>query len=112
MLEGPTEKIEIEGETKAYLTLNFDADGNPFEVFMRTDIPELYEWVTALMLVITDALRRGVPLEDITKPLKHIHSSGRTSHKARSGGPAISMVSRIASELERMAAKEILETTT
>lgn len=96
-LSGTTRKFVVETEDHAYpvfVTIN-EQDGRPFEVFIRTDHPQLYEWITALTLLVTRLLRQGDSLEVIAAELQSVHSSATTMHFLPSGEQCISMVARI-----------------
>lgn len=102
-LTGTTRKIVVETPERAYpvyVTVNRQ-DGRPFEVFVRTDHPQLYEWTTALTLIITRLLRQGDALEAIAEELQLVHSSAATMHFLPGGEQCISMVARIGQVLAR-----------
>lgn len=81
VLNGPTYRADIAlpEPVKFYLTIN-EHEGRPFEIFMRTDVPQLHEWVNALTLLVTRLLRAGFPLEEIAAELQQVHSGGITMH--------------------------------
>lgn len=108
ILAGITRQVIIDDDTRVYLTLNFQ-DGEPFEIFMRCARPELYEWVTLATVLITRLLRSATPIEAIAAELRAVHSSGSTSHLLPDGRNAISIVSRIGEELERLNAEMMLQ---
>ncbi len=83
VLSGPTyrAKVDLPEPVKFYLTIN-EHDGKPFEIFMRTDVPHLHEWVNAITLLVTRMLRAGIPLGDIAAELQQVHSGGITLHMA------------------------------
>jgi hypothetical protein len=96
-LTGTTRKIVIETMDHSYpvfITIN-EQNGRPFEVFIRTDHPQLYEWITALTLLVTRLLRQGDALDAIAAELQSVHSSATTMHFLPSGEQCISMVARI-----------------
>jgi hypothetical protein len=99
-LLGSTYKVNLEGiehlqgGRDMFITIN-DQDGKPVEVFVRCDMPEVFEHVIALTILITRLLRAGEPLNVIAKELMEVHSP-RTSHMMpRGGGPCPSLVARI-----------------
>ena len=72
-LHGATYKVRLVDEDKLYIIIN-EQDGKPFEIFIRHDAPELFEWTAALTVLITRLLRAGQPLEAIAAELQEIHS--------------------------------------
>lgn len=81
VISGPTYAAKIDDDdddTTVFITVNFQNEA-PFEVFIRLDDPALYEWSTAVTLLITRALRAGESVCDIADELSEIHSP-RTSH--------------------------------
>jgi hypothetical protein len=103
VIGGPTYKVTIETPDRTYrtyVTIN-DQDGNPFEIFIRTDNPQLYEWVNAVTILATRLLRLGVPLGEIAAELQTIHSGATSMHFLPGGERCISMVARIGTVLER-----------
>lgn len=96
-LHGTTRKIVVETPDRAYrvyVTVN-EQDGRPFEIFVRCDHPQLYEWITALTLLITRLLRQGDSLEAIAEELQTIHSGATSAHFLPGGEQCISMVARL-----------------
>ena len=87
---------------RLYLIAN-QQDGDPFELFVRHDAPELFEWTTALSVLITRLLRAGERLEDIAAELREIHSplSGHMIPGTSEWCPGL--VARIGRELQRHA---------
>ena len=113
VIGGPTYKITIETPERAhraYVTIN-DQDGRPFEIFIRTDNPQLYEWVNALTILVTRLLRLGVPLDEIAAEMQAIHSGATSMHFLPGGERCISMVARIGTVLARHAASAEGKTT-
>lgn len=76
---GVTRRVFLEDGRGMYITVNWTADGEPLEVFIRLDDPALFEWLTVLTRFISMALRESVPLELITKELEQI-ASPATQH--------------------------------
>lgn len=83
-LKGYTKCIVVNDDIRVYLTLNFQ-DDEPFEIFIRCDRPELYEWITLSTILITRLLREGTPIEIIVKELQDVHSAGVTNHMLSDG---------------------------
>lgn len=110
VISGPTYKVTIETPERThrvYVTIN-DQDGKPFEIFIRTDNPQLYEWVNAVTILITRLLRVGFPLAEIAAELQTIHSGSTSMHFLPGGARCISMVARIGTVLERHARNSLL----
>jgi len=84
VLGGPTYEVRINDDESFYVTIN-EKGGVPGEVVIRFDVPEYFEWVTILTIFITRMLEVGIPLANIAKDLKDIHSP-RTSHFIPGGG--------------------------
>ena len=103
-LSGATYKIVIEAERlyRLYVTVN-EQDGKPFEVFVRCDHPQLYEWITAMTLLVSWLLQRGLPLDVIGRELRIIHSGATSAHFLPGGERCLSMVARIGAVLEQHA---------
>ena len=104
-LPGATYKVVVETPERryrVYVTIN-EQDGRPFEVFVRCDHPQLYEWTTALTLLVSWLLQRGLPLDAIGRELQIIHSGATSAHFLPGGGRCLSMVARIGAVLERHA---------
>lgn len=105
VIGGPTYKVTIETPERthsAYVTVNHQ-DGQAFEIFIRTDQPQLYEWVNAVTLLVTRLLRLGVPLAEIAAELQTIHSGATSMHFLPGGERCISMVARIGNVLAKHA---------
>lgn len=104
-LPGATYKVTVETPERryrVYITIN-EQDGNPFEVFVRCDNPQLYEWITALTLLTSKLLQRGMSLKEIGQELQIIHSGATSAHFLPGGQHCISLVARIGRTLERHA---------
>ena len=100
-LTGPTYCVIIENDQQMYVTVNHDEHGTPCEVFVRTDDPALFEWVTLVTVLITRLLRAEQPLEVIAAELQEIHSP-RTRHWVPGGkGECPSLAARIGMVLAR-----------
>jgi hypothetical protein len=100
ILSGPTYKVSLEGiehlqgGRDMFITVN-EQDGRPVEVFIRCDMPEVFEHVTAQSVQITRLLRCGEQLNVIAKELMEIHSP-RTGHMVPGGrGWCPSLMARI-----------------
>lgn len=92
-LSGATYKAVLKEGERMYITVN-EHDGEPFEVFVRLDDPDLYEWVGAVTVLITRLLRAGEALADIAKELQEIYSP-LGSHFIPGGGECPSVPARI-----------------
>lgn len=101
VLPGATYRVDVDGR-RVYVTVNTQG-GMPFEIFIRSDMAELYEWVTLSTILITRLLRAGASLSAIAAEMQEIHSSAATSHFAPGGDLCISLVARIGKVLERHA---------
>ena len=104
-LPGATYKVVVETPERryrVYVTIN-EQDGRPFEVFVRCDHPRLYEWITALTLLVSWLLQRGLSLGAIGRELQIIHSGATSAHFLPGGERCLSMVARIGAVLERHA---------
>ena len=101
-LPGATYKVVVETPERryrVYVTIN-EQDGRPFEVFVRCDHPQLYEWITALTLLVSKLLQRGMPLDEIGRELQIIHSGATSMHFLPGGQRCLSMVARIGKVME------------
>jgi len=56
------------------ITVNDDADGNPFENFINTTDGYMYEWCTATKLLVSCMLQYGIPVDVIATKLDGIAS--------------------------------------
>lgn len=83
-----------------YITINH-LDGVPFEIFVRQDNAELYEWVTPVTVLITRLLREGVKLLVIAKELREMHSPVSHHFIPKGGGHCPSIPARIGMVLEK-----------
>lgn len=77
ILEGKTYKISNPHLTHAvYITINdhIDADGNkaPFEIFLNSKDAENFQWISALMRVISAVFRQGGDLFFLADELKGV----------------------------------------
>ena len=103
---GPTYKIRValpDRVEKIYLTVNH-RDGQPFEIFIRADRPELFEWITLAARYVSRDLQRGRPLTDVAAEMIAIHSQGSSMHVLANGSQCYSLVERIGRELAKHAA--------
>lgn len=101
ILQGVTYKAEIDGEKPfpIYITIN-SHEGKPFEVFIRLDDPDLFEWMVALTLMITRSLRAGETLQAIAQELIEIHSPATRHFIPGGGGECPSLAARIGKVLQ------------
>lgn len=98
-LTGRTYQATLDDLRPMFVTVN-SLDGRPYEVFVRIDDPHLFEWVVALTLMITRALRAGESLEAIATELMEIHSPA-TRHFIKGGIECPSLSARIGMMLMR-----------
>lgn len=94
LLDGPTYKVVLGDDSRMYITVN-ECEGKPFEVFVRLDEADKYEWVVALTTMITRLLREGQSLDVIGKELKEIHGPGTGHYIPGTGEWSPSIVARI-----------------
>ena len=100
VLEGKTYHVRLDDNCPLFVTVNYQ-DDKPFEVFVRCDEPEVFEWTTLTTILITRLLRAGESLQDIATELQEIHSP-RTSHWLPGGkGRCPSLAARIGLVLEQ-----------
>ena len=78
MLSGAGYELKIDADTSVQININ-ERDGKPYEVFANNTGPVLFEWITALTILITRLLRAGQPLKDIGAELEEI-CGPKTSH--------------------------------
>lgn len=98
-LDGATYKGHTHDGKPMYITVN-EKEGRPFEVFVRVDDPDLFEWMTALTVMITRCLRHGDTLAAIADELMEVHSP-KTRHFVDGGkGEAVSLAARIGTVLK------------
>lgn len=76
-LEGSTYKIRDDGKgVSIFVTINDaiypDGSRRPYEIFMNTKKPELFEWMTAVCVLTSAYLQRSEDVEYITSRLKEI----------------------------------------
>lgn len=77
VLSGITHKIRWPSMDAAiYLTLNYDEQGLPCEVFFSSKDGRYHDWMTATSLMITSLLRKGGPVAFIAEDLKQVRSFG------------------------------------
>ena len=99
-LDGYTFKVSIDEDNKYYLIIN-EQNGEPFEVFIRSDDPAIYQWVNACTVLITRMLRAGISLSVIAGELQEIHSAGTSLHFTPNGKQCHSIVARIGQVFEQ-----------
>ena len=104
-LPGKTYKAIVPGSlgqsTNLYVTINDDEHGQPFEIFLSCSDQNLYEWLTSIMLLVSDSLRRGVSPVEIARNLKQVHSPSTSHFIPGGGGLCPSIVARIGLLLEQ-----------
>ena len=98
VLQGRSRRVDLPDGSVIFITVNSDQNG-PLEVFVRLDDPTLYEWTTALTILITRALRAGQKLSSIADELVMIHgpTTGHFIPGTKEKSPGI--VSRIGKAL-------------
>jgi ribonucleoside-diphosphate reductase alpha chain len=75
-LDGTTYKIKWPSwSSSVYVTINHDAGGNPFEIFIQSKDARHQEWITALTIMISACMRRGGDITFIPAELKQVHST-------------------------------------
>ena len=93
VLEGATYKVVVE-DRRIYVTVN-EQNGEAFEIFVRCDIAELYEWITLVTLLVTRLLRTGAALAVVAKEMQQVHSSASSLHVLKDGSMCRSIVARL-----------------
>lgn len=107
-LAGRTYKVRLpqdsepDNRARLYVTVN-EQGGRAFEVFVRYDAPEPFEWVFAVSVLITRLLQAGVGLADIGRELQEIHSPATRHIMPGTSDWCPSLVARIGRTLERHA---------
>jgi hypothetical protein len=94
-LPGATYCATLDNGQPLFVTINSDESGNPCEVFVRMDNPELFEWVTLVTVLITRLLRAGQQLDTIANELQEIHSPSSRHFIPGGGGECPSLAARI-----------------
>lgn len=100
VLHGHTYAVEIEDGQYFYVTIN-NVNHDPSEVFIRFDVPEYYEWVTVLTVLITRLLEEQVPLSRIADDLREVQSPRTRHFIPGGGGEACSICDRIGRVFEK-----------
>jgi len=98
---GATRLARLDDGRPLFVTVNWDADGRPLELFVRLDDPDLHEWVTALTRFVSMALREGLPLGLIIEELEAVHSAKTRHVLPGSTDVCPSLVARIGAEVRR-----------
>jgi hypothetical protein len=107
ILAGHTIKIPANGNDRAmFITVNFLPDGSPAEVFINSKTTTSYQWVTALMLTLSAAMRYGYVLELLTE-LQTVHCLVEGRWYKRKNYP--SLIAVIAYEIEQLCLTKKLE---
>ena len=94
VLHGATYCATLDSEKPMFVTVN-ESDGRPFEVFIRIDDPDSFEWMLALTVVISRCLRAGEPLASIAEELQEIYSPVTKHFIPGGGGECHSLVARL-----------------
>lgn len=98
-LDGTTARVKFDDGRRVYVTVN-EVDGAPYEMFLRTDSPELHEWASITSVLVSWLLQgRKVDIKDIAGEMQGIHSMGQHTGFTPGGGKYHSMVARIGSVL-------------
>lgn len=75
VLSGKTYKLRWQGVEHAfYVTINDDAEGHPFEVFINTKSAVHSEWIHALTRLISAIFRKGGDPVFMIEELKQVHA--------------------------------------
>ena len=99
-MTGKTYKMKWPGYNHAiYITINDDADGNPFELFFNTKGIEHTAWMGALSRTISAVFRRGGDVRFIAQELKEVFDPKGGAYL--DGKYVPSMIAQIGSILER-----------
>ena len=74
-LRGQTYKIKWPSLSSAlYLTINQDAEGLPFEIFLASKDAKYHDWATALTVMISAIFRKGGNIAFVANELQQIQS--------------------------------------
>lgn len=77
ILQGLTHKIKWPQMGAAiYMTVNYDSEGFPFELFFATKDGKHHDWMTTVSILITSILRRRGDIRYIAAELLQVHSFG------------------------------------
>jgi ribonucleoside-diphosphate reductase alpha chain len=107
-MSGKTYKMKWPGyEPAIYITINDDADGNPFEVFFNSKGIEHSAWMAALSRTISAVFRRGGDVQFIAQELKEVFDPKGGAYL--DGKYVPSMIAQIGSILERHMKREVEE---
>lgn len=96
---GATRAARLEDGRVIYVTLDWDDDGRPFEVFVRLDDPKLFEWMIVVTRFISMAMREDVPLGLIIDELEQIESPDTRHHVPGTNEISPSLAARIGREI-------------
>ena len=69
---GPSYEIKMDNDVTVQININELEDGTPFEVFIQNRGPVVFEWITAVTILVTTLLRSGYPLKQIGMELEEI----------------------------------------
>ena len=74
LIQASTAKISWPGlSSSIYLTIGY-IDGKPYEVFLNSKDQKALEWTMALTILMSLALRMGVPLEILSSEFQQVHA--------------------------------------
>jgi len=94
-LGGRTVKVRFNDGRKLYATINRH-DGAAYEVFLRSDAPDMHEWLAITSVLVSWLLQgRQVDINDIAAEMQGVHSMGANTGFLPGGGEYISMVDMI-----------------
>ena len=72
ILDGRTYRIKMPEGNDLLVTIN-DKDGQPFEIFVESNDPAIYQWVGLATVLITRLIRDGHSLDQIAEEMQEIH---------------------------------------
>lgn len=61
-------------QSALYITLGYDDEGRPYEIFLNSKDQRFTEWMTTTTLMLSWLIRSGTPFETLCEELKQIHS--------------------------------------
>lgn len=90
ILSGHTYKIKWPSLGSAlYLTVNSNAEGHPFEVFISSKDAKYHDWATALTVMITAIFRKGGDVTFVARELQQIQSLNDSAFKEGKHHPSL-----------------------
>lgn len=94
ILNGVTYHAKLPEGKPLFITVN-ELNGKPYEVFIRMDDPNTFEWVVGFTIIITRLLRAGEPLDVIAHELMEVYSPVTMHQIPGGGGNCPSLIARI-----------------